>query len=140
MHPEEGVILKLKKDSAKAGTERYDVKPLRETFALPEEWFEYEVEGDVKHLVGIAAEMPKLADFLPKTTTEDLMAKIEKHANEINPYVANYNLSIDVGRSPQRALPAGRKDDDDEEQERPSGKDQMAALRERMKRSKEKGQ
>jgi hypothetical protein len=134
MHPSEGVVLKLTKDSAKPGTERYALKPLRETFALPEEWFEYETEDDVKRLIGLN-DMPDLTDFLPKTTTEELMGKIEKHANEINPFLANYNLSIDVGRGSQKALPAGG----EEEEERPSGKDTMAALRERMRKNKEKG-
>jgi|GEM_PF-4256392 len=137
-HPEVGVVLKLTKDNSQAGTEKYTLKPVvKDHYALPDDLFEWEVDQDengeeVSHIVGYAEGFPELENFLPKTTGDELMAKIEKYQHDINPFVANFNLSIDISPG-RKALPAGKSDDDDE---KPSKKSNIAALKERMKKHK----
>jgi hypothetical protein len=79
-------------------------------------------------------EVPDLKTHLPKNTGDELMAKIEKHQHDVPPYIANFTLSIDMERPARKALPSGR--DDDQEEEKASGKDSMAALREKMAKRK----
>jgi hypothetical protein len=130
-HPYEGAVVKVDKDDDREGAKIYDTIVLPQTTRIPDEYLEFKETKTGLSLV-TPDFWPKLEDFLPKTTPEDLIAKIEKFQNDVNPFIVNYVLGIEHGEG--RVLPRGGSEESKgKEVARPSGPKSMEEIRAKLK-------
>ena len=92
LHPVVGKVIKLTKSEKIDMYWDFDVL---DSYPIPKEFLE-------------PAEWPVIADYLPDTTTEEIIQITEKHARNMNPLLVNNILAIEAGPS-QKQIPVATK-------------------------------
>lgn len=126
-HPTKGVVIRILKNDQEKDPKLIYQTFLMDNLAIPDDYLKFDTSGGTKRLVQ-PDDYPEMEDFIPKTTTGELVAMIEKHARDVHPVIASHVLSIDVGRGSQKQLASANVPEEPFRKSGASSKEELKAL------------